>query len=107
MTENETDVSGQGGETAPGVEGVLAEALAGHRLLVLNAGGRTGCRGCTWLASAPAQSERARQQHEAHVAAEQAKALRPVLADVWDEGHRDVCTDCNCRSENNPYRSAS
>lgn len=24
-------------------------------------------------------------------------------AEAWDEGHRDVCNDCCCRPDENPY----
>lgn len=30
--------------------------------------------------------------------------LAGIRADAWDEGHRDVCHDCNCPAAANPYR---
>ena len=33
------------------------------------------------------------------------KMLPGRLAEAWERGHRDVCTDCNCRPEWNPYRT--
>jgi hypothetical protein len=36
--------------------------------------------------------------------AEVGAMLRGLMAQAWDEGHRDVCTDCNCPPEHNPYR---
>lgn len=32
------------------------------------------------------------------------QALQARLAEVWWEGHREVCIDCNCRPEINPYQ---
>jgi hypothetical protein len=26
------------------------------------------------------------------------------MARAWEQGHRDVCTDCNCPASRNPYR---
>ena len=93
--------------TAPGVEGVLAEVLAGHADCTLNDGQDLGAYAtgmdvwsCGIVLSFGDDLEEAERAHVA-------QALLPVLADVWDEGHRDVCTDCNCRPESNPYRSAS
>lgn len=30
-----------------------------------------------------------------------------ALANAWWLGHRDVCNDCNCRPEINPYHLKS
>ena len=35
--------------------------------------------------------------------------VRPLieqrLAQAWEQGHRDVCTDCCCPDDHNPYRT--
>lgn len=49
--------------------GVIARVLGEHRYLAVNAGGRTGCRGCRWT-HPTAQSATGRRAHEAHVALE-------------------------------------
>jgi DNA (cytosine-5)-methyltransferase 1 len=33
--------------------------------------------------------------------------MPPSLADAWWLGHRDVCTDCNCPEDSNPYRAGA
>jgi DNA (cytosine-5)-methyltransferase 1 len=37
----------------------------------------------------------------------QTSAEKRALADAWWLGHRDVCTDCNCREDINPYRAGA
>ncbi len=60
------------------VETLLAEVLRAHRYMATNQASRTGCHGCRWTFR-PGQTERGRRAHEAHVAAEQAKALQAWL----------------------------
>jgi len=31
------------------------------------------------------------------------QAIREAQARAWEDGHRDVCTDCNCPPERNPH----
>lgn len=60
------------------VETLLADVLRAHRYMATNQASRTGCHGCRWTFR-PGQTERGRRAHEAHVAAEQAKALQAWL----------------------------
>jgi hypothetical protein len=60
------------------VETLLADVLRAHRYMATNQASQTGCHGCHWTFRV-GQTERGRRAHEAHVAAEQAKALQAWL----------------------------
>lgn len=72
------------------VETLLADVLRAHRYMATNQASQTGCHGCHWTFRV-GQTERGRRAHEAHVAAEQAKALQAwLLSDETFEVARDA-----------------
>lgn len=48
--------------------------------------------------------KRAVQYSVAHWDPDTAEIIREAQKCAWDEGHRDVCDDCCCRLDVNPYQ---
>ena len=70
----------------------LTTLIAEHRFMARNAGGRMGCRGCTWTGTKPSGTDAAWAEYAAHLAAViessgwLAEHDREVAAGAWDEG---------------------